>query len=312
MTNIPIPTTSPQQGDISSSDGPDHINQVQTSGHGSTLPINLEPSPIIPNQSNLIGEVKCSSTREPQTLLTIFPTGLERSREYSELFYWDSSINIVVWNQWDHRAAKRYNDFISKLKKNGVQRKSLPNDVRQSWMRRLKDPKCVEKSEINANNRYGNESGVATGTHTGGSISVGEYHKRLAIKMGRDPTPSEIYLHVHTQGNDGKSCVGEKSRIIHYQKILQQQTQSQSDIDKCKAYYEAAGVEKKRTVYGIGFQAKCYYVPNLRDSYGSGATSSATPSNAQSTPIGNMDELVTRLIHVLTDHIVHIIVERAR
>nr|XP_016478112.1 PREDICTED: uncharacterized protein LOC107799505 [Nicotiana tabacum] len=95
-----------------------------------------------------------------------------------------------------------------------------------------------------------------------------------------------------------------------YQKILQQQIQSQSDIDQCKLYYEVAGGEKKRRVYDLGSQAKCYYGPNLHDSFGSDETSSTTPSNAQSTPIGNMDELVTRMIHVLTDHIVRVIVER--
>ncbi|XP_070038178.1 uncharacterized protein [Nicotiana tomentosiformis] len=137
---------------------------------------------------------------------------------------------------------------------------------------------------------------------------------QIPIKKGRDPTPSEIYLHVHTHGNNTKNFDGEKSRIVHekYQEILQQQTQSQSDIDQCKAYYEAAGGEKKRRVYSLGSQEKCYYGPNLRDSFGSDATSSAAPSNAQSTPIGNLDDLVTRLIHVLTDHIVPIIVERVR
>ncbi|XP_075104357.1 uncharacterized protein LOC107788783 [Nicotiana tabacum] len=134
MPTVQIPTITPQQGGTSSSGGPDHINQVQTlgpsstrpiqtSGHGSTTTINLEPSPNTPNQSNTIGD---------------------------------------------------------------------------------------------------GGSGVATGTHTCGSISVGEHLKRLAVKKGRDPTPSELYLHVHTHGNNGKSFVAEKSQIVHekYQEIL--------------------------------------------------------------------------------------------
>nr|XP_018629240.1 uncharacterized protein LOC104104963 [Nicotiana tomentosiformis] len=44
----------------------------------------------------------------------------------------------------------------------------------------------------------------------------------------------------------------------------------------------------------------------------SDATSSPTPPNAQSTPTGNLDELVMRLIPALTDHIVPVIVERVR
>ncbi|XP_019263844.1 PREDICTED: uncharacterized protein LOC109241550 [Nicotiana attenuata] len=138
--------------------------------------------------------------------------------------------------------------------------------------------------------------------------------ERKAVKKGRDPTPNELHLHVHTHGNDGKSFVAEKSRIVHekYQEILQQQMQTQSDIDQCKTYYQAAGGEKKRRVYGLGSQAKCYYGPNLHGSLGSDATSSTTPPNSQSTPTGNLDELVMRLIPALTDHIVPVIVERVR
>jgi len=98
MSTVPIPTITPQQGGMSFLGVPDHINQVQTlgptctppnqtSGHGSTPTINLEPSPNTPNQSNtigegtssqsnIIGETECSNTRKPRTLLTISPTGL--------------------------------------------------------------------------------------------------------------------------------------------------------------------------------------------------------------------------------------------
>ncbi|OIS99816.1 hypothetical protein A4A49_62629, partial [Nicotiana attenuata] len=88
--------------------------------------------------------------------------------------------------------------------------------------------------------------------------------------------------------------------------------QTQSDVNQCKAYYQAAGGEKKIRVYGLGSQAKCYYGSNLHGSLGSDATSSTTPPNAQSTPTGNLDELVMRLIPALTDHIVPVIVERVR
>nr|XP_033508545.1 uncharacterized protein LOC104120557 [Nicotiana tomentosiformis] len=98
--------------------------------------------------------------------------------EFNKAFYWDSSIDSAVRNQWECRATKRYSDFISKLKSNGVQRDSIQNNVWQSWMRLWKDPKCVEKSKINAKTRCAG-NGVATGTHTGGSISVGEHRKRL-------------------------------------------------------------------------------------------------------------------------------------
>ncbi|PHT68853.1 hypothetical protein T459_28340 [Capsicum annuum] len=37
-----------------------------------------------------------------------------------------------------------------------------------------------------------------------------------ALKIGRDPTPSELHLHVHTHNHDGKSLVGERSRLLHH------------------------------------------------------------------------------------------------
>ncbi|XP_070039554.1 uncharacterized protein [Nicotiana tomentosiformis] len=132
-----------------------------------------------------------------------------------------------------------------------------------------------------------------------------------AVEKGRDPTPSEIHLYVHIHGHDEKSFLDEKARIVHerYLAILREQTQTQSDIDQCKAYYEVAGGEKKRRVYGLGSQAKCYYGPNLRGSSGSDASSSIPHSSAQSESIGNLDELVMRLIPALTQHIVPVLTD---
>ncbi|OIS98583.1 hypothetical protein A4A49_06904 [Nicotiana attenuata] len=74
-----------------------------------------------------------------------------------------------------------------------------------------------------------------------------------------------------------------------YQQILQLQTQTQYDIDQSLAFYQAAGGEKKRRIYGLGSQAKYFYGPNLRASSGSDTSSSAAPSSA---PMANLDELV--------------------
>ncbi|XP_060209368.1 uncharacterized protein LOC132636493 isoform X1 [Lycium barbarum] len=105
-----------------------------------------------------------------------------------------------------------------------------------------------------------------------------------------------------------------------YQEILQNQTQTQSEVDQCQAYYEAAGGVKKRRIYGLGSQAQIYYRLNLRSSSASDATSSVPPPNAQLAVTGNLDELVTRLIPALTDSIIPeltdrllpIIIERVR
>ncbi|XP_016470136.2 uncharacterized protein LOC107792440 isoform X1 [Nicotiana tabacum] len=130
---------------------PNTPNQSNTIGEGTS------------SQSNIIGEIECSSTRRPRPLLTISPTGLEPSFECSEFitksfkneldpngfnwksisnelkkiyfgefkkaFYWDSSIDSAVRIQWERRAAKRYSDFVSKLKANMVQPDTIPNNV---------------------------------------------------------------------------------------------------------------------------------------------------------------------------------------
>ncbi|XP_070015096.1 uncharacterized protein [Nicotiana sylvestris] len=126
-----------------------------------------------------------------------------------------------------------------------------------------------------------------------------------AIEKSRDPTPSELH------GHDEKSFVSERSRLVHekYQQILQQQTQTQSDIDQSLAFYQATGGEKKRRIYGLRSQEKYFYGPNLRASSRSDASSSAAPPNAQSAPMENLDELVMRLIPALTDHMVPVLTD---
>ncbi|KAK6796596.1 hypothetical protein RDI58_004297 [Solanum bulbocastanum] len=151
--------------------------------------------------------------------------------------------------------------------------------------------------------------------------------KRLAVEKGRDPTPSEKHLHVHTQGRAEKSFVGEQSQIRHErsQEILLPQTQGHSDIDdQCQAYYQATGGEKMRRVYSLESQAKSYHSRNLHTSSGSDATSPATLLNVKSTligdlllnvpstPIGNVEELVMQLIPILMDHMLPIFVEGVR
>ncbi|XP_060182311.1 uncharacterized protein LOC132611976 [Lycium barbarum] len=284
MPTVPVPIISSQQGGTSSSGGQDQVQTcpttmplVQTSGHGSTPSIS-EPSPIIPNESNVIGEGastqrnvtgegtsaqsdtigegESNSNRELTLLLydrlhimssnfsrlepsrlcsekitasfknELEPKGVNWKSfseetndfylgEFEKAFYWDSSIDSEVRKQWRKKAARKYSDFISTIKTKGFRPDYVPIETWESWMKYWKDPKVVEKSKIASKNRCGGENAVASGTHTGGSITIGEHHKRLAIKKGRDPTPSEVHFHIHTHGHDGKSFIGERARIVH-------------------------------------------------------------------------------------------------
>ncbi|KAM3397863.1 hypothetical protein P3S68_001377 [Capsicum galapagoense] len=104
--------------------------------------------------------------------------------------------------------------FKSEVDPNRINWKGVSQDVKDGYFGEF-------KYEINSKNHYGGHE-VAAGTHTGGSITAGEHQKKLALKIGRDPTPSELHLHVHTNNHDGKSFVGQRSRLLHerYEEII--------------------------------------------------------------------------------------------
>ncbi|XP_015163906.1 uncharacterized protein [Solanum tuberosum] len=91
-----------------------------------------------------------------------------------------------------------------------------------------------------------------------------------------------------------------------YEEILREKTTSQSDIDQCEAYYQAAGGEKKKKIYGLGYEAKTYYGQNLC------ASSSVAPSVSQSTSTRNMDVFVKEMIPALTNYFLPVIMERVQ
>ncbi|XP_049394874.1 uncharacterized protein LOC125859217 [Solanum stenotomum] len=190
--------------------------------------------------------------------------------------------------------------FRSEVDPNGINWRSVSNDVKDGYFGEF-------KSETNSKNRRRGRE-VAAGTHTGGSISIGEYRKRLAIKKGRDPTPVELHLHVHTHDHDEKSFVDERSRIVHetYEEILQEKMASQSDIDQSEAYNQAMGGEKKRRIYGLGSEVKNYYKHKLC------ASSFVRPSVSQSASTTNMDEFVKEMLPALTNRFLPVIIERVQ
>ncbi|KAL3377019.1 hypothetical protein AABB24_003438 [Solanum stoloniferum] len=218
---------------------------VQTSAHGesASTQTNVIREATTSSQNNTISEGESHTNSGQQTLVFISHSGLEPSNicstricesfkseldpnginwkrvsqeikdfylgVFKKQFYWDPSIDSEVKILWRKKAARRYSDFISCIKKEAIRPKYVSEETWESWMRFWKDPKVIEKSKINSKNRCGGQNVVAKGTHTGGSITIGEHRKRLAVEKGRDPTLSELHLHVHTHGHDGKSFVGE-------------------------------------------------------------------------------------------------------
>ncbi|KAH0769727.1 hypothetical protein KY290_013708 [Solanum tuberosum] len=228
MPTVPIPITSSQQGGISSSSGPNNIIQVQTlvptisppvqtSDQCSTPSVHLEPAPVIPNRSNAIGEgsstdqrnVTCegesNSNPEQRTLIFLSAAGLEPSSTCSNRICesFKSELDPKGTN-WKSVPQETKDFYLGEFEKEFYWDPSIDSEVKIQWRR-----KAARR------NRCGGQDAVAKGNHTGGSITIGEHRKRLAIKIGRDPTPSEIHLHVHTHGHDGKSFVVERAQIVH-------------------------------------------------------------------------------------------------
>ncbi|KAK4737569.1 hypothetical protein R3W88_001266 [Solanum pinnatisectum] len=155
-------------------------------------------------------------------------------------------------------------------------------------MRLWQAPENVTKSETNKKNHCGGGE-AAVGTHTGGSISIGEHRKKLKLfpiysrlkekyrtheyrhivivrKIFTNTTSTSLF-HQIISDIGAASIMGfslKSNRLFErYEEILREKIESESDIDQREAYYQAAGGEKKRRIYGLGSQAKSYYGPNL-------------------------------------------------
>ncbi|KAM3322039.1 hypothetical protein P3S67_003190 [Capsicum chacoense] len=281
MPTIPTPTVAPQTtGGI----GAPTSNHCSTSP---TTPNQTNPTTVgTSSQTNQVGEdIFCSNTNGESnssrshvwTLVTITFAGLQPSKACS------------------NRICE---SFKSELDYNGVNWKGVSCDIKDGYFGEFK------------NHRGGKE--VAAGTHMGGAISIGEYRKRLAAEMGRDPTPSELHLHVHTHGHDRKSFIDERSRIVHerFEEILREKTLLGSVIDQFEAYYQTAGGEKKRRVFGLGSEAKGYYDQTLCISCEK-TSSSASHESVPATD-SDLDEFVKRLIPALKNYFFPIVIEEVQ
>ncbi|XP_049399670.1 uncharacterized protein LOC125863675 [Solanum stenotomum] len=208
-----------------------------------------------------------------------------------------------VKRHWLAKVAINYRNFISKIKGEGIRTGYVPEHVWERWMELWGSVECIKKSEINAKNRRAGHETPA-GTHADGSISMGEYHKKLAIEKGRDPTPGKLHLHVHTHAHDEKSFVDERSRIVH--EITKSSCLKEFMPACITQFLVLCGGEKKRRIYGLDSEAKSYYGLKLS------ASSTVLPSISQSTPITNMDELVKQMLLALTNHFLPVVMGRVQ
>ncbi|KAM3307627.1 hypothetical protein P3S67_009370 [Capsicum chacoense] len=323
-----IPTMPPNQTPVIPETSPVSPNQSSPTGQNMNAQSNTAAEAISSQRNVSVQEIsvlepsfKCSSSitvsfKSEVDLNGINWKGVSQDvkdgyfGEFKKNFYWDASVSeVLVKQQWMKKAALCYKNFISNIKKHRVtvQPKFVNDHVWKKWMELWQSDDCVKKSEINSKNRCGGHE-VASGTHTGGSITAGEHRKKLALKISRDTTPSELHLHVHTHNHDGKSFVGERSRLLHemYEEIIREKVQCESKIDQLETYYETAGGAKKKRLFGLGSEATSYFGKKLCACNAS--TSSVPPSISLLTT--NMEELVKQLIPALTTHFLPIVIER--
>ena len=70
--------------------------------------------------------------------------------------------------------------------------------------------------------------------------------------------------------------------------------QTKFDVGQLQAYYQAAGEETKRNVYGFGAHDKSFYGTNLcASASGTDASSSVPCTNAQTIATENLDDFMT-------------------
>ena len=94
---------------------------------------------------------------------------------------WNPSDDALVKRTWFRVAAKRYGDWLCKMRTEGKNEDKIPEDIWASWQQYWNTPEYKKKREQAAKNRRTEKGGAGTGlsTHTGGSRSTIAHHLAL-------------------------------------------------------------------------------------------------------------------------------------
>ncbi|KAM3343684.1 hypothetical protein P3S68_025774 [Capsicum galapagoense] len=313
-----IPTMPPDQTPIIPETSPVSPNQSSPTGQNMNAQRNTTAE-AISSQRNVSASGDSSCNNSPGLIFLTF-SGLVPTTYMFTIFVHRCCVVLLILNLMLYRLEPSSKcsssitlSFKSEVDPNGINWKSISQDVKDGYFGEFKKNFYWDASvsevlfEINSKNRCGGHE-VAAGTHTGGSITAGEHRKKLALKIGRDSTPSELHLHVHAQNHDEKSFVGERSRLLHkrYEEIIREKVQCESEIDQLETYYEATGGAKKKRLSDLGYEATIYFGKKL---CACNASISSIPPSI-SLPTTNMEELVKQLISALTTHFLPIVIDR--
>ncbi|KAK1357992.1 hypothetical protein POM88_051248 [Heracleum sosnowskyi] len=200
--------------------------------------------------------------------------------EFKKWFVWKQPDNIM-YKAFFKNAAIRYKDLRSRARAHWETKPELSNkigrDVWLSWIEEWKTPECRAKSEKKRQNRRGGvDDGDYPATHTGGSASGRTHTARLAEKWKRNPSPIEVFEHLHTKNHDKVTYIDKKSAAIAENiKTLRAERSKPVDgssvpqpVDDLMLYYDTIGGRNKRNrIYGIGSSVDIFYEPNGNTSY---------------------------------------------
>ncbi|KAM3246660.1 hypothetical protein P3L10_008427 [Capsicum annuum] len=185
----------------------------------------------------------------------------------------------------------------------------IHEDVWESWQRLWANPKCVEKSQIM--HKIIVEAKKSLLELTREDLSQLESTERdLLLKWVEiRHQVSYICMFTHMVMMENLSLMNVPKSSI-FEEILREKTLLESVIDRIEAYYQAAGGEKKRRIFGLGSEAKGYYGQTLCISCGK--TSSSASHESVLAADSDLDEFVKRLIPSLKNQFFPIVIEEVQ
>ncbi|KAK9090829.1 hypothetical protein Sjap_024006 [Stephania japonica] len=138
----------------------------------------------------------------------------ERWRTY---FDWDPRITAHIMAAYERKAKVRYKALMNKLLTKGERPIYVTEEAWRRYVEYWESDDFKARSKIASSNRQTEKGGLGTGVskHTGGSIPFLVHEERLSKELGRDCTPLELYLHVHTKKHDGQTFIDARSERVN-------------------------------------------------------------------------------------------------
>nr|GMC69038.1 putative transposase En/Spm [Ipomoea batatas] len=115
----------------------------------------------------------------------------------------------------------------------------IVDDVLDDLVRIWDSEDFKKVSEKNKSNRNSNSGGLGASLHSCDSIPMTEHHRKLKEKLGKDPSPADLYQHTHRRKNgDGAYVCAKAQKVVDTMNELRQTQTKESDVE---LWLEATG-----------------------------------------------------------------------